>query len=146
MLINSGVVWTLLELPWESSVWSVFSSVLFQSERQVVPSSKSSGFSKYFSGTFIILIAFRLWLINCNFGLVLDFFLSKMGEMMQSSSYEFSDLDRMYFVKTRGKLTVNKVSVFSGFVLYDKIILYLVNLVLIKAPQACGNFSDPAPS
>lgn len=58
---------------------------------------------------------------------MLDFFLSKMGEMMQTGSYKYNDLDRIYDTKTRGKLTKNELTVFSSFVLYDKIIVYLVN-------------------
>lgn len=45
---------------------------------------------------------------------------------MKTSSYEYNDLDRIYSTKTRGKLTKNEVTVFSGFVLYDKLVLYLV--------------------
>lgn len=72
-------------------------------------------------------IFFRLRLINTYFGTLLDYFLSKMGEMMKSSSYEFGDLDKTYFVETRGKLTEHQVTIFSGFVLYDKILIYLVS-------------------
>ena len=50
-----------------------------------------------------------------------------MGELMQTSSYKFSDLDRIYFVQTRGKLSQNDVTVLSGFILYDKLIMYLVS-------------------
>ena len=70
---------------------------------------------------------FRLRLVNAYFGLIIDFFLSKMGELMQTSSYKFSDLDRIYFVQTRGKLSQNDVTVLSGFILYDKLIMYLVS-------------------
>lgn len=70
-------------------------------------------------------------MVNVEFGLVLDFFLSKMGEMMKTSSYKFNDLDRLYSTKTRGKLSKNEVTIFSGFVLYDKLILYLVIIILI---------------
>ena len=65
-------------------------------------------------------------MINSFFGSLLDFFLSKIGEMMKNSSYVFNDLDVRYFVDTRGKLTRNKVSIFSAYILYDKILIYLV--------------------
>ena len=45
---------------------------------------------------------------------------------METSSYKFSDLDRIYFVQTRGKLSKNDVTVLSGFILYDKLVMYLV--------------------
>lgn len=71
---------------------------------------------------------FRLRLINTQFGDLLDFFMSSLGEMMKTSNYVFSDLDQTYFVRTRGKLSEHKVSIFATFVLYDKIFIYLVSL------------------
>lgn len=69
---------------------------------------------------------FRLRLVNSDFGELLGYFLSMLGSVMQTTSYEFSDLDRTYFVKTRGKLTEYKVTVFAANILYDKMTIYLV--------------------
>jgi hypothetical protein len=71
-------------------------------------------------------IFFRLRLVNTFFGTLLDFFLSQMGEMMSGSNYKFTDLDTQYFVNSRGKLTEHQLPVFSSFVLYDKIMIYLI--------------------
>lgn len=45
---------------------------------------------------------------------------------MKTSSYEFTDEDRKYFVKTRGKLSLHKITIFSTFILYDKMLIYLL--------------------
>lgn len=70
---------------------------------------------------------FRLRLVNTYFGEILEYFMSQLGEMMQTTKYEFSDTDRYYFVSTRGKLTKYEVTIFASNVLYDKMIIYLVN-------------------
>jgi hypothetical protein len=49
-----------------------------------------------------------------------------MGEMMKTASYKFTDEDAHYFVKTRGKLSLHKITIFSTFILYDKILIYLL--------------------
>lgn len=74
---------------------------------------------------------FRLRLVNTDFGELLGYFLSVLGEMMQTVSYKFQDLDRIYFVKSRGKLTEYDVTVFAANVLYDKMIIYLVKNSLL---------------
>ena len=74
----------------------------------------------------------RLRLINSFFGSLLDYFLFKIGDMMNISNHKFDDRDIKYFVNTRGKLTNNKVSIFSAYVLYDKILIYLVNFLSLK--------------
>jgi hypothetical protein len=48
---------------------------------------------------------------------------------MNISNHKFDDRDIKYFINTRGKLTINKVSIFSAYVLYDKILIYLVNFL-----------------
>ena len=89
-------------------------------------------------------IFFRLRLINSFFGELLDYFLSQMGEMMKSSSYEFSDLDTKYFVETRGKLTEHQITIFSSFVLYDKIMIYLLlKLFSIMSSRLKRNILNP---
>ena len=45
---------------------------------------------------------------------------------MKNSSHKFDDTDVKYFVNTRGKLTTHRISIFSAYVLYDKILIYLV--------------------
>lgn len=75
-----------------------------------------------------------------------------MGEMMKSSNYIFNDIDKKYFVQTRGKLTQHQISVFSSFVLYDKILIYLVSIKFLKqsltspGPQDVLNHNPKAQS
>lgn len=64
--------------------------------------------------------------MNCSYGILLDFFLAKIGDLMNNSAHKFGDLDRRYFTRTRGKLSENEVSIFFGFILYDKVVIYLV--------------------
>jgi hypothetical protein len=84
-----------------------------------------------------------LRLVNSFFGSLIDFFLSKMGEMMKTSSYVFTDEDTRYFVKTRGKLSLHKITVFSTFILYDKMLIYLLlklfNIVARRLKQFVSN-------
>lgn len=84
---------------------------------------------------------FRLRLINTNFGDLLDFFMSSLGEMMKTSNYAFSDLDRTYFVRSRAKLSEHKISIFASFVLYDKILIYLVSS--ISNPRCSSSSQSP---
>ena len=69
---------------------------------------------------------FRMRLVNTYFGEILEYFISQLGEMMSTTSYEFSDTDRFYFINTRGKLSRYKVTVFASNMLYDKMLMYLV--------------------
>lgn len=64
--------------------------------------------------------------MNCSYGILLDLFLVKIGDLMKKNAHKFSDLDRRYFTRTRGKLTEVEISIFFGFALYDKVVIYIV--------------------
>lgn len=76
-------------------------------------------------------------MINIYFGNILSIFFKEMDKYLSIQSplekyfsyetSEFSDEDRKYSVKTRGKLDYYEISVFSNKLLYDKYFYLLVN-------------------
>ena len=63
-----------------------------------------------------------------DFGIVINEFFKSLNDYNQMMTAKFSDLDRIYFSRTRGKLTKEKITIFANKILWYKVILYFVSL------------------